>query len=114
MYVSRKIISNDGQVKSFVDDLIMVGGIVSMRVALVLRSTEIQPFYLWFVLVIAKTAVPVNSLPPPQPPHAMVESSTNPPDQRDLIWVSAGMNPQGKVDEPNREWMLNPRLVGSG
>ena len=36
---------NVGQVKSFVDDLIMERGTVSMRVALVLRSAEVQPLF---------------------------------------------------------------------
>lgn len=36
-------IQNVGRVKSFVDDLIMKRGTVSMRVALVLRSAEVQP-----------------------------------------------------------------------
>ena len=35
-------IQNGGQVKSFVDDLVMKPGTVSMRVALVLRSAEVQ------------------------------------------------------------------------
>jgi hypothetical protein len=42
---------NVGQVKSFVDDLVMKLGTVSMRVALVLRSAEVQPvfqdLYVW-------------------------------------------------------------------
>ena len=36
---------NVGQVKSFVDDLVMKLGTVSMRVALVLRSAEVQPLF---------------------------------------------------------------------
>ena len=36
---------NVGQVKSFVDDLIMERGTVSMRVAFVLRSAEVQPLF---------------------------------------------------------------------
>ena len=36
---------NVGQVKSFVDDLVMKLGTVSMRVALVLRSAEVQPVF---------------------------------------------------------------------
>ena len=38
-------IQNVGQVKSFVDDLVMKLGTVSMRVALVLRSAEVQPVF---------------------------------------------------------------------
>ena len=38
-------IQNVGRVKSFVDDLIMKRGTVSMRVALVLRSAEVQPLF---------------------------------------------------------------------
>ena len=34
-----------GYVKSFVYDLIMERGTVSMRVAFVLRSTEVQPLF---------------------------------------------------------------------
>ena len=45
-------IQNGGQVKSFVDDLVMKLGTVSMRVALVLRSAEVQPVFqdlcIWF------------------------------------------------------------------
>lgn len=36
---------NVGQVKSFVDDFVMKLGTVSMRVALVLRSAEVQPVF---------------------------------------------------------------------
>ena len=36
---------NVGQVKSFVDDLVMKLGTASMRVALVLRSAEVQPVF---------------------------------------------------------------------
>ena len=38
-----KIMQNVGRVKSSVDDLTMERGTVSMRVALVLRSAEVQP-----------------------------------------------------------------------
>ena len=38
-------IQNVGQVKSFVYDLVMEPGTVSMRVALVLRSAEVQPVF---------------------------------------------------------------------
>ena len=44
--VCRKTISNDGQVKSFVDDLVMERGTVNMRVAFVLRSVEVHPLFL--------------------------------------------------------------------
>ena len=37
---------NVGQVKSSVDDLTMERGTVSMRVAFVLRSAEVQPLFL--------------------------------------------------------------------
>ena len=36
---------NVGRVKSSVDDLIMEQGTVSMRVAFVLRSAEVQPLF---------------------------------------------------------------------
>ena len=42
-------IQNVGQPKSFVDDLIMERGTVSMRVAFVLRSAEVQPLVPRFV-----------------------------------------------------------------
>jgi hypothetical protein len=38
-------IQNVGRVKSFVDDLYMERGTVSMRVALVLRSAEVLPLF---------------------------------------------------------------------
>jgi hypothetical protein len=38
-------IQNVGQVKSFVDDLNRKRGTVSMRVAFVLRSAEVQPLF---------------------------------------------------------------------
>ena len=38
-------IQNVGRVKSSVDDLIMERGTVSMRVAFVLRSAEVQPLF---------------------------------------------------------------------
>ncbi len=60
-------ISNIERDKSFVDDLDMVRGIVSMRVALVLRSAEIQPI----VLVICHEKLQKQSFalrPPPTPP----------------------------------------------
>ena len=38
-------IQNVGQVKSSVDDLTMERGTVSMRVAFVLRSAEVQPLF---------------------------------------------------------------------
>ena len=39
------LISNISRDKSFVDDLNMEQGIVSMRVGLALRSTEIKPLF---------------------------------------------------------------------
>ena len=36
---------NDGQVESSVDDFVMERGTVSMRVAFVLRSAEVQPLF---------------------------------------------------------------------
>ena len=43
------LISNIGRDKSFVDDLNQEQGIVSSRVALLLRSTEIKPLFSGFV-----------------------------------------------------------------
>ena len=40
-----KILPNVGRVKSSVDDLTMERGTVSMRVAFVLRSAEVQPLF---------------------------------------------------------------------
>ena len=40
-----KVIPNVGRVKSSVDDLTMERGTVSMRVAFVLRSAEVQPLF---------------------------------------------------------------------
>ena len=68
MYVCRKIISNDGQVKSFVDDLSTERGTVSMRVAFVLRSAEVQPLFLRFVQVDVLTDVLAISPPQSTPP----------------------------------------------
>ena len=45
------IISNIGGDKSFADDLNMERGIVSSRVALLLRSAEIKPLFYRFVLI---------------------------------------------------------------
>ena len=42
-------VQNVGQVKSSVDDLTKERGTVSMRVALVLRSAEVQPLFRRFV-----------------------------------------------------------------
>ena len=39
------VLSNVGRVKSSVDDLTMERGTVSMRVAFVLRSAEVQPLF---------------------------------------------------------------------
>ena len=41
-----KVLPNVGRVKSSVDDLTMERGTVSMRVAFVLRSAEVQPTFL--------------------------------------------------------------------
>ena len=46
----RIAISNIGEDKSFADDLNMERGIVSSRVALLLRSAEIKPLFCRFVL----------------------------------------------------------------
>ena len=54
---------NVGQVKSFVDDLIMKRGTVSMRVTLVLRSAEVQPLFRDLCICLRKLAS-VNSSPP--------------------------------------------------
>ena len=43
------ITSNINEDKSFADDLNLERGIVSSRVALLLRSAEIKPIVLWFV-----------------------------------------------------------------
>ena len=51
---------NVGRVKSLVDDLIMERGTVSMRVALVLRSAEVQPLFRDLCI---RLAMPI--LPPP-------------------------------------------------
>ncbi len=40
-----KVLPNVGRVKSSVDDLTMERGTVSMRVAFVLRSAEVQPLF---------------------------------------------------------------------
>ena len=45
------ITSNINEDKSFADDLNLERGIVSSRVALLLRSAEIKPIVLWFVLI---------------------------------------------------------------
>ena len=51
---------NVGQVKSFVDDLVMKLGTVSMRVALVLRSAEVQPLFQDLCI-----RLPSDNSPPP-------------------------------------------------
>ena len=55
---------NVGQVKSFVDDLVMKLGTVSMRVALVLRSAEVQPVFqdLCIHLLDDNSLLPLHSL----------------------------------------------------
>ena len=56
---------NVGRVKSFVDDLIMERGTVSMRVALVLRSAEVQPLFRDLCI-----RMPCASRMPILPPHS--------------------------------------------
>ena len=55
-----KVLPNVGRVKSSVDDLTMERGTVSMRVALVLRSAEVQPLFRDLCI---RFAMPI--LPPP-------------------------------------------------
>ena len=50
VWCPRSIISNTEEDKSFADDLNMKRGIVSSRVALLLRSAEIKPLFCRFVL----------------------------------------------------------------
>ena len=57
-----KQISNDGRDKSFVDDLNMERGSVSMRVGFVLRSAEDLPLFLRFVFC-ASCTPPTHILP---------------------------------------------------
>ena len=62
------IYSNVGQVKSFVDDLTKERGTVSMRVAFVLRSAEVQPLF----YDLCKTSCQFTPSPPiytPSLPH---------------------------------------------
>ena len=54
-HVRWNVISYVGQVKSFVDDLNKERGTVSMRVAFVLRSAEVQPLFRRFVRVCVDT-----------------------------------------------------------
>ena len=56
---SIETISNIGKDKSFVDDLNKKQGIVSMRVGLVLRSTEIKPLFPRFVHLYGLNPPPV-------------------------------------------------------
>ena len=58
---------NVGQVKSFVDDLVMKLGTVSMRVALVLRSAEVQPLFqdLCIQLLLNDNSPPPSQQNPP-------------------------------------------------
>ena len=60
--VVLKQISNDGRDKSFVDDLNMERGSVSMRVGFVLRSAEDLPLFLRFVFC-ASCTPPTHILP---------------------------------------------------
>ena len=55
---------NVGQVKSFVDDLVMKLGTVSMRVALVLRSAEVQPLFQDLCIQLL-SGMRMTILPPP-------------------------------------------------
>jgi hypothetical protein len=48
---AAKTMSNDGQVKSFVDKLIKACGTVVMRVASVLQSAEVLPLLLLLLLL---------------------------------------------------------------
>ena len=59
--------STVNRVKSFVDDLDKERGVVSMRVAIVLRSAEIQP-YVPLICAIYIVHSPFSSTPPPPPP----------------------------------------------
>ena len=70
-HVWWSLIFNVGQVKSFVDDLNKERGTVSMRVAFVLRSAEVQPLFrlicalaLVVPIVVLQTAL-ADSPPPP-------------------------------------------------
>jgi hypothetical protein len=66
---------NVGQVKSFVDDLVMKLGTVSMRVALVLRSAEVQPL---FQDLCIQLLLNDNSPPPSkQTPFALMHLTSN-------------------------------------
>ena len=62
-------IPNERQVKSFADDLITKRGVVSGRVALLLRSTETQPLLLDLE----------NKSPPPLNTHGSPPRPTHPP-----------------------------------
>ena len=66
-------IQNVGLVKSFVDDLVMKLGTVSMRVALVLRSAEVQPVFQDLCIQLLLKHADDNS--PPLPP--LVEAFQN-------------------------------------
>jgi hypothetical protein len=55
---------NVGQVKSFVDDLVMKLGTVSMRVALVLRSAEVQPVFQDLCIRLRMTILPLLYIQP--------------------------------------------------
>ena len=62
-------IPNERQVKSFADDLITKRGVVSGRVALLLRSTETQPLLLDLE----------NKSPPPLNTHGSFHGAPSPP-----------------------------------
>ena len=79
-------IQNVGRVKSSVDDLTMERGTVSMRVASVLRSAEVQPLFrdlcdcssLSIILSVLRCVA--NSLPPLKyfTTHFLMDCGTNP------------------------------------
>jgi hypothetical protein len=60
-------IQNVGRVKSFVDDLNVKRGTVSMRVAFVLRSAEVQPLFRDLCIPLECRSSPLLPNPPPPP-----------------------------------------------
>jgi hypothetical protein len=72
-------IQNVGRVKSFVDDLYMERGTVSMRVALVLRSAEVLPLF-------RDLCIPLEcQFLPPYPLSAKPAGPMNPPNRKGLL-----------------------------
>ena len=65
-----KVIPNVGRVKSSVDDLTMERGTVSMRVAFVLRSAEVQPLFR-DLCDAAPSLSSGSALPHPFPPYIL-------------------------------------------